>query len=306
MEIAKNEYKYAQGNKHTSDPQVVVGSPDTRGCSLLDSRLISPTFYIKGYNIKLVDCNEYTQIYFYQNKKIKKKKDDFDLNLKKIKINNVINSMDDIDNVLSNELKVVEQRNIIRSKLECQRLAKANIDDWQTFITLTFADNITDVKTANKEFRYFIDKVRRVKKDFKYLCITEFQKRGAIHYHLLTNVCINDSSLMYSQEDNPKFKHIKYWNKGFSSIEILRGDPKKIIGYISKYMTKDIDNRLFGKHRYFYSQNLIKPKANFIDLENEKEFNFYKEKIQDKLLLYQNEYINSYDNEKVIFLEFKK
>ena len=306
MKIVKNEYKYTQGNELTSDPQVVVGLSDTRGRSLLDSKLISPTFYIKGYNIKVVDCNEYIQVYFYQNKKRKKKKDDFDLNLKKIKISNIINSNNDIENIHSNELKVIEERNIIRSKLKCQRLAKANIDCWQTFITLTFEENVIDVKNANKEFRYFVDKVRRIKKDFKYLCITEFQKRGAIHYHLLTNVCINDSSLIYSQEDNPKFKHIKFWNKGFSSIEVLKGEPKKIIGYISKYMTKDIDNRLFGKHRYFSSQNLIKPKENFIDLDSSKEFEFYIKKIQDKELLYQNEYINTYDNEKVIFLEFKK
>lgn len=309
MNIDKYKDDYTKLNENTTKPLVVVGSPDTRGCSLLDSMLISPTFYIKGYNIKIVDCNDYTQVYYYKNKKIKKEKDDFDLKLKKIKFNNIFNSSivnkDCSNNVNSNDVKTIEERNIIRSKLECQRLAKSNINDWKTFITLTFAENVTDLKTANKEFRYFVDKVRRIKKDFKYLCITEFQKRGAVHYHLLTNICINDSKLIYSQEDNSKFKHIKYWNKGFSSIEILQGDPKKIIGYISKYMTKDIDNRLFGKHRYYYSQNLIKPKESFIDLDNKKELNFYKEKIQDKELLYQNEYINIYNNEKVIFLEFK-
>ena len=232
-------------------------------------------------------------------------KDDFDLKLKKIKINKIVNSLEDINNACSNELKVIEQRNVIRSKLECQRLAKSNMIEWKTFITLTFAENVTNIKLANKEFRYFVDKIRRVKKNFKYLCVPEFQKRGAVHYHLLTNININDDKLIYIQEGNSKFKHIKFWNKGFSSIELLNGDPKKVVGYISKYMTKDIDNRLFSKHRYFYSQNLIKPKSHFIDLDNEKEFNFYKEKIQDKELLYQNEYINTYDNEKVIFLEFK-
>ena len=178
--------------------------------------------------------------------------------------------------------------------------------DWETFITLTFEKNITDVQKANKQFRYFIDKIRRVKKDFKYLCITEFQKRGAIHYHLLTNININDDTLMYTQNDNKNFRHIKYWHNGFNSVEILKGDTKKVIGYISKYMTKDIDDRLFSKHRYFYSQNLIKPKNNFIDLDNEKEVKFYNEKIQDKELIYQNNYINSFDNENVLFLEFKK
>lgn len=272
--------------------------------NILDSRLISPTLEIKNYNVKLVDCNEYIQVYFYKKKKIKKNiVKDFDLNLKKLNIDTDLNNN---TNNFDNELKKIEERNIIRSKLSCQRLAKANMKDWETFITLTFEENITDVQKANKQFRYFIDKIRRVKKDFKYLCITEFQKRGAIHYHLLTNININDDTLMYTQNDNKNFRHVKYWHNGFNSVEILKGDTKKVIGYISKYMTKDIDDRLFSKHRYFYSQNLIKPKNNFIDLDNEKEVKFYNEKIQDKELIYQNNYINSFDNENVLFLEFKK
>lgn len=272
--------------------------------NILDSRLISPTLEIKNYNVKLVDCNEYIQVYFYKKKKVKKNiVKDFDLNLKKLNIDTDLNNN---TNNFDNELKKIEERNIIRSKLSCQRLAKANMKDWETFITLTFEENITDVQKANKQFRYFIDKIRRVKKDFKYLCITEFQKRGAIHYHLLTNININDDTLMYTQNDNKNFRHVKYWHNGFNSVEILKGDTKKVIGYISKYMTKDIDDRLFSKHRYFYSQNLIKPKNNFIDLDNEKEVKFYNEKIQDKELIYQNNYINSFDNENVLFLEFKK
>lgn len=272
--------------------------------NILDSRLISATLEIKNYNVKLVDCNEYIQVYFYKKKKIKKNIDkNFDLNLMKMKFDIASNKSENNSN---NELKKVEKRNIIRSKLSCQRLAKTNMKDWETFITLTFDENITDVQKANKQFKYFIDKIRRVKKDFKYLCVSEFQKRGAIHYHLLTNININDDTLMYTQRDNKNFRHIKYWHNGFDSVEILKGDAKKVIGYISKYMTKDIDDRLFSKHRYFYSQNLIKPKSNFIDLDVEKEVKFYNEKIQDKELIYQNNYINSFDNENVLFLEFKK
>lgn len=303
MQNFENECPYSKDNVRTCDPKVVVGSSDTRGCALLDSKLISPTLEIKNYNVKLVDCNDFIQVYFYKRNKIKKNiVKEFDLNLKKIDIDTNLNN----NNNFNNNFKKIEERNIIRSKLSCQRLAKANIKDWETFITLTFAENVTDVNVANKEFRYFIDKIRRVKKDFKYLCITEFQKRGAVHYHLLTNISINDNTLMYTQVDNKKFRHIKYWHNGLDSVEVIKGDPKKVIGYISKYMTKDIDNRLFSKHRYFYSQNLVKPKNNFINLDNEKEVKFYNEKIQDKELIYQNNYINSFDNENVLFLEFKK
>lgn len=140
--------------------------------SLLDSRLIIPTLdrlndvilenSKSSYNIKLIDCGTYTQIYFYDTKKIrKKKKEKTELNL--IKIKNTFTDNTTLKNSNSNNNQI-EDRNIIRSKLECQRLAKANIDDWKTFITLTFEENMTDIKQANKTFSYFIDKVRRVKK----------------------------------------------------------------------------------------------------------------------------------------------
>lgn len=268
---------------------------------ILDSKHISPT--LKLYDIKLVECGDYIQVYFYKNSKSKNFKDK-DNDLKLISINNETSKI-----ITKNDFKDInriELRSIIRSKLECQRLAKSNIKNWETFITLTFADNITDINYANTRFRYFVDKVRRVKKDFKYLCIPEFQKRGAVHYHMLCNIKYEDNTLLYKQEDNKKFKHIKYWNEGFTNIEPIKNDPKKIVGYISKYMTKDIDDRLFSKHRYFYSQNLVTPKENYINLNNEIDRSFYNKKIQDLELIYQNEYINPYDNNKVTFLEFNK
>ena len=285
-----------------------TGISDTRfvpqnGYTILDSSLIVTTKN-SLYDIKLVECGEYIQVYLYSNRNIKtNKKDIQDLELKKRKIdlNLEDNGKKDIELKSINE---IEDKNIIRSKLECQRIAKCNIDSWETFITLTFANNINSVSFANKRFRYFIDKIKRVKKDFKYLCITEFQKRGAVHYHLLTNISISDKKLIYSQEDNPQFKHIKYWIDGFTSVEKMKGDTKKIIGYISKYMTKDIDNRLFNRHRYFYSRNLIKPIESLINLDKDNEF--FIKKIQDKNLIYQNEYVNSYDNSKVTFLEYLK
>lgn len=284
-----------------------MNNHDEKLFPILDSSLILTTFK-KLYNIKIVDCGNYSQVYFYENKILKTNKDTFDLDLKKININRIFKNESNKDKVIINKKteNKIEEKNIIRSKLECQRLAKANIDDWKTFITLTFAENVTDIKVANKRFRYFIDKVQRIKKDLKYICIPEFQKRGATHYHLLTNIDIFDKKLIYLQEDNNKFFHIKYWNDGFTSVEILTGDVKKIIGYIAKYMTKDIDNRLFNCHRYFFSRNLNRPVVSYIDLDNIKDLEFYKKITQEKDLIFREGYLNKYDNTNVLFLEYLK
>ena len=264
---------------------------------LLDSSLITDANKKELYNIKLVNCNDYIQLYYQESKRIiiKEKKDYDELKLKKT------NDLNYDDN---KKYKEIETKNIIRSKLECQRLAKCNIKEWKTFITLTFADNIQDITFANKKLRSFCKSIKRVFQDFKYLCIPEFQKRGAVHYHLLTNIDLEDTKLIYRQENNKKFFHIKYWNEGFTSVENLKDDKKKIIGYISKYMTKDIDNRLFGRRRYFYSQNINKPKIEYLDIDDLRHQEYLEKILQNKELVYQNEYVNPYNSENILFQEF--
>ena len=273
--------------------------------SILDSSLISTTFCEQQsnkelYDTKIVWCNNYIQIYNLSDKKLKNKKIDKDNNILKMDTDNLITQ----NTKTNNDLKQIDLKNIIRSKLECQRLAKCNSNDWHTFITLTFKKNIKDIVFANREFNKFISKVRRIFNNLKYICVPEFQKRGAIHYHLLTNIDIADNNLIYEQIDNKKFLHIKYWNNGFDKVDNVSGDIKKIIGYISKYMTKDIDDRLFGKHRYLYSQNLNKPCVSYLDLSNPKHILFYKKLIEKKELIYKNVYENSYNNDLILFEEY--
>ena len=206
----------------------------------------------------------------------------------------------------SSDIKGIEIKNIMRSKLQCQRLAKCNSNIWETFITLTFQKNVININVGNKEFKNFVRKVRRIYNDFKYLCVPEFQKRGAIHYHLLTNISIKNDKLIYKQIDNKKFLHIKYWNNGFTKVDNIKNDIKKIIGYISKYMTKDIDDRLFGKHRYFYSQNLNKPQISYLNLSNKKHCEFLINILNNKTLIYNNKYIDNFYNDEILFEEYFK
>lgn len=286
------------------------------GESLLDSRLIVTT----KYNAKLVVCGDYVQLYQFENERPLKQKDDTDLYLKKYnqlkKMSNILNGCNTSTNTsVKEELKIIENKNINRSKLECQRLAKSNVNEWHTFITLTFENNITDIDLANRKFRYYIDKIQRVKKDFKYLCIPEFQKRGAVHYHLLTNLKCDSEYIpkrplkrLYNPSSKTwkelEYYDLKYWYEGYSSAEIITGNVKKIIGYISKYMTKDIDNRLFNRHRYFYSRNLNKQKEEYLDLNDPRHIEYLQKIIQNKNLIYDNEYQNIYNSEKVAFMEF--
>ena len=184
---------------------------------LLDSSLILETLSYKTYDLKLVECGEYMQVYYYNSNKNKHTREYFDeLNLKKSTKNDfLIENTEEKEEEEQEEKKIelkdnIEIKNIVRSKLECQRLAKCNIKDWKIFVTLTFAENETNIENANKKFRNFIRKVTRVYDNFKYICIPEFQKRGAIHYHILCNIDINNDKLLYTQEDNSKYKLDSY------------------------------------------------------------------------------------------------
>ena len=121
------------------------------------------------------------------------------------------------------------------------------------FFTLTFADNITDLKYANNQFCNFIKRLNRylakMKKDkVQYIAVVEFQKRGAIHYHLLCNIPFISAK---------KLQEI--WQNGFVKINKI-DDVDNVGAYVTKYMSKDYeDERLVGNRCYFTSQGLQEP-----------------------------------------------
>lgn len=280
--------------------------------SLLDNNLITATS-LKKINMKIIKMGDYIQVYKYSNSIYRKdRRLESDKLDRKIETEIKINKLFKLDtNIISNkELKkiennqVIEERNIIRSKLNLQRLVKANEREFNTFITLTFAENITDLTYTNKCFHNFCRQIQRIKKDFKYVCVPEFQKRGAVHYHLLTNLDIEkDNNIIILQEGKTNQYDVKYWNHGFSSVFTMKNI--NVVGYISKYMTKDIDNRFFSRRRYFYSQNLKKPEEITFDFSKDVDVLRFFEILNDYEKVYSNNY-KDYFNNMIEFLEYKK
>ena len=290
----------------------LVGMSDTPGGSLLDSSLIikyNDLVYTqqvnKLYNCKMIRCGDYVQLYFYE-KSLMKKKKGFE---KVVDIENELIKEENIKRL--GEKQFVEYRNIQRAKLNLQRLVKANEKVFKTFITLTFADNVQDIKEANKKFNNWISNVRKLKKDFMFVCVPEYQKRGAVHYHLMTNIEITDTTLLLPQKNRvkktkklKKIYDVRYWQQGYSSAYTL-SDVDNVTAYITKYMTKDIDNRLFGSRKYHYSRNLEKPIEEYIDLTNDNEFEYIKKLTENCELKFNNKYKNTYNQQDMLFIEYK-
>lgn len=149
----------------------------------------------------------------------------------------------------------IRKQSTRKARNNFRRLVLSNFGNRDKFITLTFRDNngidIRNIEQCNKEFKKFIQRLRRKYGDFKYCAVIEFQdkyKRGAIHYHLLAN-------LPYVPHDTLS----QIWGLGFVGINAITGCDN-IGAYMTKYMMKDNDDeRLQGKKSYFTSKNLIKP-----------------------------------------------
>lgn len=149
------------------------------------------------------------------------------------------------------------RNNMIRSKLNLIEKARLNFEGKEqiSFITLTFKQNINDVIEANKYFKKWIQKLQyRYGSDFKYVRVYEYQRRGAIHYHLIIDRYLELA--------------IPYWlkvvgdnsTKGQKNILIKKGTEKNVVTYLSKYITKTFgikeNNTFILKGQGKYDMNL--------------------------------------------------
>lgn len=101
------------------------------------------------------------------------------------------------------------------------------------------------------------------------------------------------------------FKTIKYWNNGFSNVmklDLLCGN--NIAGYMAKYMMKDLDNRLFGKKRYFFSQNLVKPQIFYLNSNDKMDLFIFENDLKTSELKFSKNYKDKFEND-IEFYEIK-
>lgn len=144
--------------------------------------------------------------------------------------------------------------NLSSARARIRRLISANQNAYGErlkFVTFTFARNVKDLDTAHKYWAEFARRMRSRHGSLKYLAVVEFQKRGAIHYHVL----YFNLPFIYGA----KASLAKTWGQGF--VKLITVDHVRHLGaYVSKYLQKDImDKRLIGEKAFFCSKGLIQP-----------------------------------------------
>lgn len=123
--------------------------------------------------------------------------------------------------------------------------------DMNQLVTLTYKGLSHTPEQVLYDVKQFIktEKRNNPTKLFKYIYIMEYQKRGSIHVHMITN-----NNFTYYTNKNG-YRSLQYWKHGYSSIlpiKKLDGNFKPYL-YLFKYMKKA---QRIGKSFVHSSRNL--------------------------------------------------
>ena len=127
------------------------------------------------------------------------------------------------------------------------------------FLTLTFADDVQDVKEASRRFHSL--RTNFLKKHFEhYICVYERMKSGRIHFHLIVNTRedirrgLNFKQIQARNYTSANKSLRQLWQilrenmekYGFGRSELMpvKTNSKGLAKYVSKYISKHINSRL--------------------------------------------------------------
>ena len=150
-----------------------------------------------------------------------------------------------------------------RARETVRRTINAN-PQLDKFFTLTYAENLQDVAQSRKEFDVFIKRLKRLHPHLQYVCVIEFQQRGAIHFHLLCNLPYVEQRTLQS-----------LWGHGIADIRRLDNELKAGLLVAEKYEAVD-DNDLSAWNQVNIDSSSIRWDANVHNIgtsENSPRFN---------------------------------
>lgn len=238
---------------------------------------------LKAFNYKLVKSGDVYEFYNYENP-----------------VFTGFTSKGGRHHEINTSLEVKEQnrdRALARTRRDIRNLVNCNYNQYgvlSKFLTLTFKEDVTDLKEANK---YFTDFVKRInyqvfgtkKSVLKYTCVPEIQwerhrKYGVKvwHFHVV----------LYNMPYVEQSDLVEIWGRG--TVWIEKVDHADNVGaYICKYITKESAVELVGKKSVSNSRGLYKP-IEITDKKKVSEVLAHLETSEQYKLKYQNTYINEY------------
>ncbi len=163
-------------------------------------------------------------------------------------------------------------------------------------INFKLIEDPTNYDLCVKCLTKFLNRIKKELKkrdlEFYYVGVPEYQKNGNIHYHFLTSEIPDDMLYevpmwldvdYYAKRNNSLYIRrndvgVKLWLHGKSVIEEIKNNAR-VSTYLAKYMQKSLYNldsttfkKNLNKKRYYNSNNLVKPKVDYLLEEKEIEY----------------------------------
>lgn len=120
---------------------------------------------------------------------------------------------------------------LLRTFATIRALVNTNCKDPKRirWITLTYAENMTDTKRLKRDFNTFWKRFKRRWGDAEYISVIEPQGRGAWHVHL---IAIWDGAAPFI----PNAELRECWGHGFVKVNAVREDCDNLGAYLSAYL----------------------------------------------------------------------
>lgn len=171
-------------------------------------------------------------------------------------------------------------RSVRRTKNKIYDYARCN--EWNWFFTLTLNEekvNRYEYEDCAKKVSKWLNHMRALCPDMKYLVVPEQHKDGAWHFHgLFANV----ENLEFVNSGKIKKGKVVYnvgnYKFGWSTATQIES-LEKAMAYITKYVTKQVCLITYNKKRYWASRNLATPVVEDYFIENMRE---YKEEVLER------------------------
>ena len=158
----------------------------------------------------------------------------------------------------SAEFEGKRKDNANRASMVFRQLVLANLTgtEYPLLLTATYRDNQEDLRIGYRDFGAFIQALRhRFGKEWRYIAVPEFQKRGAVHFHAL--IWGLPKNIFEEERSTRLFAGL--WKHGFIYLKMTDRN-EKLSSYLTKYMAKSfVDRRLMNQKAYVCSRNLLRP-----------------------------------------------
>ena len=131
-------------------------------------------------------------------------------------------------------------------------IAKHYAEFDEQFFEIDEQNILSRIDSCKKRLQYFLNNFSKRKVHIEYLIVPEQHKDGAWHFHALIQADLSD----YLTKGWNKGRFIlPDYSHGINEFEPVR-DTQRVSMYITKYITKELQNVMQHKHRFLCSRNL--------------------------------------------------